>query len=81
LTEFGWRGAGNVARKHLPSFSAGRPGSGCGGGADDGATGAKEFETLVRAKLPLESAGEALRIAASDMTSGKVFFTPNAASR
>ncbi len=39
----------------------------------------KDFETPVRAKLPLESAGEALRIAASDMTSGKVFFTPNAA--
>jgi NADPH2:quinone reductase len=37
----------------------------------------KEFETPVRAKLPLESAGEALRIAASDMTAGKVFFTPS----
>jgi NADPH:quinone reductase len=37
----------------------------------------KEFETPVRAKLPLESAGEALRIAASDMTSGKVFFAPD----
>ncbi len=37
----------------------------------------KEFETPVRARLPLDSAGEALRIAASDMTSGKVFFTPN----
>ncbi|HYI00956.1 zinc-binding dehydrogenase [Hyalangium sp.] len=37
----------------------------------------KDFETPVRAKLPLESAGEALRIAASDMTAGKVFFTPN----
>jgi NADPH:quinone reductase len=39
----------------------------------------KELETPVRARLPLESAGEALRIAASDMTSGKVLFTPNAA--
>jgi NADPH:quinone reductase-like Zn-dependent oxidoreductase len=37
----------------------------------------KEFETPVRAKLPLDSAGEALRIAASDMTAGKVFFTPS----
>lgn len=36
----------------------------------------KEFETPVRAQLPLDSAGEALRIAALDMTAGKVFFTP-----
>lgn len=38
----------------------------------------KEFETPIRARLPLESAGEALRIAASDMTAGKVLFTPSA---
>jgi NADPH2:quinone reductase len=37
----------------------------------------KDFDVPVRARLPLESAGEALRIAASDMTAGKVFFTPN----
>ena len=36
----------------------------------------KEFETQVRARLPLESASEALSIASTDMTSGKVFFTP-----
>lgn len=41
----------------------------------------KEFETQVRAKLPLESVGEALRMASSDMTSGKVFFTPGASAR
>lgn len=39
----------------------------------------KEFETLVRARLPLDSAGEAVRIAATDMSAGKVFFTPGAA--
>ncbi|WP_224369293.1 zinc-binding dehydrogenase [Hyalangium versicolor] len=39
----------------------------------------KDFETPVRAKLPLESAGEALRIAASNMTAGKVYFAPKAA--
>jgi NADPH:quinone reductase-like Zn-dependent oxidoreductase len=38
----------------------------------------KEMETPVRARLPLESAAEALRIAGSDMTAGKVLFTPNA---
>jgi NADPH2:quinone reductase len=37
----------------------------------------KDFETPVRAKLPLDSGSEALRIANSDMTSGKVFFVPN----
>jgi NADPH:quinone reductase-like Zn-dependent oxidoreductase len=37
----------------------------------------KDLETPVRAKLPLESAGEALRLASSDMTAGKVFFSPN----
>ena len=37
----------------------------------------KDFETPVRAKLPLESVAEALSMASSDMTSGKVFFTPN----
>jgi NADPH:quinone reductase-like Zn-dependent oxidoreductase len=36
----------------------------------------RALETPVRARLPLESAGEALRIAASDMTSGKVLFVP-----
>jgi NADPH:quinone reductase-like Zn-dependent oxidoreductase len=41
----------------------------------------KELETPIRARLPLESAGEALSIAASDMTAGKVFFTPNATKR
>ncbi|MDC0714910.1 zinc-binding dehydrogenase [Stigmatella sp. ncwal1] len=39
--------------------------------------GGKDFETPVRAGFPLESAEEALRLAASDMTEGKVFFTPN----
>ncbi|MBZ4417086.1 zinc-binding dehydrogenase [Myxococcus sp. RHST-1-4] len=34
------------------------------------------LETPVRARLPLESAGEAVRIAASDMTAGKVLFMP-----
>jgi NADPH2:quinone reductase len=38
----------------------------------------KDMETPIRARLPLESAAEALRIAASDMTAGKVLFTPNA---
>ncbi|ADO71046.1 Alcohol dehydrogenase [Stigmatella aurantiaca DW4/3-1] len=36
----------------------------------------KDFETPVRAGFPLESAEEALRLAASDMTEGKVFFNP-----
>ncbi|MDY7225396.1 zinc-binding dehydrogenase [Hyalangium rubrum] len=40
----------------------------------------KDLETPIRAKLPLESAAEALRIAASDMTAGKVLFTPNAST-
>ncbi|WAM28972.1 zinc-binding dehydrogenase [Myxococcus sp. NMCA1] len=34
------------------------------------------LETPVRARLPLESAGEAVRIASADMTSGKVLFVP-----
>ncbi|WP_241758539.1 zinc-binding dehydrogenase [Pyxidicoccus parkwayensis] len=34
------------------------------------------LETPVRARLPLESAGDAVRIAASDMTAGKVLFVP-----
>lgn len=34
------------------------------------------LQTPVRARLPLESAGEAVRIAASDMTAGKVLFVP-----
>ncbi|SEM90042.1 NADPH:quinone reductase [Stigmatella aurantiaca] len=38
----------------------------------------KAFETPVRACFPLEAAEEALRLAGTDMTSGKVFFTPNA---
>ncbi len=38
----------------------------------------KDFETPVRARMPLESAAEALSLAASDMTAGKVFFTPSA---
>ncbi|RJS27083.1 zinc-binding dehydrogenase [Corallococcus sp. H22C18031201] len=37
----------------------------------------KALETPLRASLPLESAGEALRIASSDMTSGKVLFAPS----
>lgn len=41
----------------------------------------KDIETPIRARLPLESAGEALRIAASDMTAGKVLFTPRASER
>lgn len=41
----------------------------------------KDLETPIRARLPLESAGEALSIAASDMTAGKVLFTPNATKR
>jgi NADPH:quinone reductase len=40
----------------------------------------KELETPIRAKLPLESAGEALRIAAADMTAGKVLFAPGLSS-
>ncbi|MFP2931071.1 zinc-binding dehydrogenase [Pyxidicoccus sp. 3LG] len=36
----------------------------------------RELQTPVRARLPLESAGEAVRIAASDMTAGKVLFMP-----
>jgi NADPH:quinone reductase-like Zn-dependent oxidoreductase len=36
----------------------------------------KDMETPIRARLPLESAAEALRIASSDMTAGKVLFTP-----
>jgi NADPH2:quinone reductase len=36
----------------------------------------KDFETSIRAKLPLESAAEAVRIASADMTAGKVLFTP-----
>lgn len=36
----------------------------------------RSLETPVRARLPLESAGEAVRIAATDMTSGKVLFIP-----
>jgi NADPH:quinone reductase len=35
------------------------------------------FETPVRARFPLEAAEEALRLASTDMTAGKVFFTPN----
>lgn len=34
------------------------------------------LETPVRARLPLESAGEAVRIAAADMAAGKVLFVP-----
>ncbi|MCY1015364.1 zinc-binding dehydrogenase [Pyxidicoccus sp. MSG2] len=34
------------------------------------------LETPVRARLPLESAGDAVRIACSDMTAGKVLFVP-----
>ncbi|NMO17023.1 zinc-binding dehydrogenase [Pyxidicoccus fallax] len=34
------------------------------------------LETPVRARLPLESAGEAVRIASSDRTAGKVLFLP-----
>jgi NADPH2:quinone reductase len=34
------------------------------------------LETPVRARLPLESAGDAVRIASTDMTSGKVLFVP-----
>jgi NADPH:quinone reductase-like Zn-dependent oxidoreductase len=41
----------------------------------------KDVETPIRAKLPLESASEALRIASSDMTSGKVLFMPNAGGK
>lgn len=37
----------------------------------------KELETPIRARLPLESAGEAVRIASSDMTAGKVLFMPS----
>ncbi len=40
--------------------------------------GSKDMETPIRARLPLESAAEALRIASSDMTAGKVLFTPTA---
>jgi len=36
----------------------------------------KDFETPIRARMPLESAAEALRLASSDMTAGKVLFTP-----
>jgi NADPH:quinone reductase-like Zn-dependent oxidoreductase len=36
----------------------------------------KELETPMRARLPLESESEALRIAALDMTAGKVLFVP-----
>jgi NADPH2:quinone reductase len=38
----------------------------------------KDMETPIRARLPLESAAEALRLASSDMTAGKVLFTPTA---
>ena len=38
------------------------------------------LETPVRARLPLESAGDAVRIAATDMTSGKVLFVPGQGS-
>lgn len=37
----------------------------------------REFETPIRARLPLESAGDAVRIASSDMTAGKVLFVPS----
>lgn len=40
----------------------------------------RELETPVRARLPLESAGEAVRIASSDMTAGKVLFVPSKAT-
>ncbi|MFY2557670.1 zinc-binding dehydrogenase [Corallococcus terminator] len=40
----------------------------------------RELETPVRARLPLESAGEAVRIASADMTSGKVLFMPEQGS-
>jgi NADPH:quinone reductase-like Zn-dependent oxidoreductase len=36
----------------------------------------REMETPVRARLPLESAGEAVGIASADMTTGKVLFVP-----
>ncbi len=36
----------------------------------------KDLESSIRARLPLESAAEALRIAGSDMTAGKVLFVP-----
>lgn len=36
----------------------------------------RELETPVRARLPLESAGEAVGIASADMTTGKVLFVP-----
>lgn len=36
----------------------------------------KDFDTPVRARFPLESAAEALRLASSDMTAGKVLLTP-----
>lgn len=36
----------------------------------------RELETQVRARLPLESAGDAVCIASTDMTSGKVLFVP-----
>ncbi|XXF75952.1 zinc-binding dehydrogenase [Myxococcaceae bacterium GXIMD 01537] len=39
----------------------------------------RQFETPIRARLPLESAGEAVRIASADMTAGKVLFVPSAA--
>ncbi|MCP3141325.1 zinc-binding dehydrogenase [Pyxidicoccus xibeiensis] len=40
----------------------------------------RELQTPVRARLPLESAGEAVRIASSDMTAGKVLFVPGQGS-
>jgi NADPH:quinone reductase-like Zn-dependent oxidoreductase len=39
----------------------------------------RTLETPIRARLPLESASEALHIASSDMTAGKVLFTPSRA--
>jgi NADPH2:quinone reductase len=40
----------------------------------------RELETPVRARLPLESAGDALRIASTDRTAGKVLFILNSQS-
>jgi NADPH:quinone reductase-like Zn-dependent oxidoreductase len=40
----------------------------------------RELETPIRARLPLESASEAVRIASSDMTAGKVLFVPSGAT-